>query len=1076
MPQPNHSEDNSHDHQSGRGRGGRQHGITMQDLKKQTAMRLAQEQHQQRSMVSRNPHNYHMKTPHSQPPTTPNTQHQFQYQGNHNSTSNNYYDYYQGQQQQYGYRHPVNLQRSSMTGDDHAKRQSPQQFHQHHQQRQPKFHSPKEAPRVHRQSYQAPPPQPAPPPPQTAQNTQLSSQSHKWQMDMQSETSSIRSYEYDCNASSASNVELTEAGSTISAGSGTRYPQNQQNRGAVSSLAIAAAAVTVEAGPVSPLPKTLFATNSNSRQSRPQPDALSVISGSSKGSSKGGASHASSAIIAGVSLSRPQQQQHHGQTKQRKQHKSSLSQALSSEQHQHPAPPQNSPPKNCNRQEHQQQQQQCCNAILDSQCNSPTPYSQNQQQHPNQGNSQKQQPQQPSQQPPQQHHHRGNSNQLQQQQHGGNQKHNKLPHGLTVHELKEMTRARLAAEAAAVEKQDHIVVLRQQQQKQQPSITEGSSCTTLRQSSPDKSPVPDTYQLNRVPLDGVTAQQTRSVTPQSGTPLPRQSPHSWQRRHVLSTTSNPSYQSPVKHQHTTPTYQQTQQEQRQLGLDALETTSVASFNSTLGSESGHSSSFLGAGLQPLSNSEDAMSFSRSWSYPTGSSIRDTAETPQQPLPQPPQDTPKGALSSFFDLPCGVGGLGPRRRLGSSPPGYHLEVPHEDRPLTVTEELSLPMFDTPPSQQRWGGSGGVGSVNQCSMRSETEAPTSPSNLERYQRMAVYKDPRSLLLENQYEQQMRVTTVTSSNQNQDLVLPPLSSSAANETDLPNWVAESVLVTQHGPLLSSLNDGKSASSDNLCSLQHNRQRSLTDYSNVSAENLTLMNNSTDMVFRGGIATPNSIGNPQPIGVPQPSSGQDSLFSPSYKSASESGEDPPAAAGGGWGAALHPIGNSLADLLRLPSHFGSLLNLGQSSPAVPQLDDSNLCGDVSQHSEAETEPTLASHFNFISRIDPEVVRRESAEKSTIFSNFFSRTESTVTATSSSSVNLNSNTCANPSDNHGKGQDCARATSTEPSLSPQAQVPAPAAQNNSSSKPHRNNRSSNKKKRDKNRRKRDNEHSRASS
>jgi hypothetical protein len=325
-----------------------------------------------------------------------------------------------------------------------------------------------------------------------------------------------------------------------------------------------------------------------------------------------------------------------------------------------------------------------------------------------------------------------------------------------------------------------------------------------------------------------------------------------------------------------------------------------------------------------------------------------------------------------------------------------------------------------------------------------------------------------LENQYEQQLRVTAVTSANQNQDLVLPPLSS-GANETDLPNWVAESVLVTQHGPLLSSLNDGKSASTDNLSSLQHNRQRSLTDYSNISAENLTLMNSATDMVFRGDITTPNSIGNPQPIGVPQPLSGQDSLFSPSYKSASGSGEDPPAA--GGWGAALHPIGNSLADLLRLPRHFGSLLNLGQSAPGVPQLDDSNLCGDASQHSEAETEPTIASHFNFISRIDPEVVQREPAEKTNIFSNFFSRTESTVTATSSSSVNLNTNTCDNPNSNHGKGNDCTKATSTEPS-SPQV----PAAQNNSSSKPHRNNRSSNKKKRDKNRRKRENEHSRASS
>lgn len=432
-----------------------------------------------------------------------------------------------------------------------------------------------------------------------------------------------------------------------------------------------------------------------------------------------------------------------------------------------------------------------------------------------------------------------------------------------------------------------------------------------------------------------------------------------------------------------------------------------------------------------------MSFSRSWSFPAGSS--NARDAPSEQV-----DTPKSS-SSFFDLPSGAtGSMGSRRRLGSSPPGFHLEVPPEDRPLS--DELSLPMFES-PTPQRWGAN---------SLQSNSDPvgvePVSPLHQERFHRPSPYKP-------NMHE------SLSNHDSSKDL--------NDDDTDLPNWVAESVLVGQTS-LASSLDGGRAISSDNLYSLQqNNRQRSLTDYSNISAESTTMQCASgSDNVFRNDIPLAHSSSVASIPIVASATSKQDGLFtSHSEGNVNETTDEqtqPPVA--NSWGAALNPIGHSLADLLRLPSHFGSLLNMSEDSPSL-DLDDSNLCGNIINYLDQEAESKLSSQFNFISRIDPEVDGthapvENNSMMSGAFGNFFSGHKTVPTADSSVTLPTHTNSSVFMG-NQPKEVNTPMPPSSHSNHSQSTPSPSPAKLQRSGGR--------HKKKRDKNRRKRESD-SRSSS
>ena len=255
-----------------------------------------------------------------------------------------------------------------------------------------------------------------------------------------------------------------------------------------------------------------------------------------------------------------------------------------------------------------------------------------------------------------------------------NQQHNqnKLPHGLTVQELKEMTKARLAAEAA-IEKNGRSM---------KPVKINGQGTTTYQRKK-DQS---EKRHQSRKSLQNSAA--SWHDDPQIEPNYSRQRSES---QHEQSTLKNvqhhaivsprqqidPQIFSPVKEAHFTYPgnlhrlpYGQIQDK----GIDSIDSGSVTSFNSTiaseyLGSETA-STSILGPSIHQ--SSSDDLLFPRSWSYPSGNNVI--------------HDETHKSLSGY-DFPEKTIHVGSaRRRLGSSPPGFHLEVAHEDRPFSVTEEL------------------------------------------------------------------------------------------------------------------------------------------------------------------------------------------------------------------------------------------------------------------------------------------------------------------------------------------------------------------------------------------------------
>mmetsp|Transcript_23660 Transcript_23660/g.55117 ORF Transcript_23660/g.55117 Transcript_23660/m.55117 type:complete len:698 (-) Transcript_23660:452-2545(-) len=314
---------------------------------------------------------------------------------------------------------------------------------------------------------------------------------------------------------------------------------------------------------------------------------------------------------------------------------------------------------------------------------------------------------------------KSNSSQLDSStQHGQASVKSKLPHGLTVQELKEMTKARLQAEAA--ERHEH--------EKQ-----------TMTVRFPQQ-PVTQSYQRNR---EHASAAQE---------PMNRESPQTFvHHQHQLETSSNDmprvvinkpppglgepgrgfsnqgvaEYPAPPKTGHNAPLptgppgfqsfpssgslsaggRSQDPTHWQQPKVDTWETASVASMNSTVGSE------YLGSEPAHPQQAEEPndISFARSRSY-QGVSGYNAGGIEKQPFESSSANTtPVSAGASFYDHSGGI--IPNRRRASTLSPRPALTHLLEDRPLLAgTQDLRIPSFEAsarnplpmrPQSQSEYG---------------------------------------------------------------------------------------------------------------------------------------------------------------------------------------------------------------------------------------------------------------------------------------------------------------------------------------------------------------------------------------
>lgn len=431
-----------------------------------------------------------------------------------------------------------------------------------------------------------------------------------------------------------------------------------------------------------------------------------------------------------------------------------------------------------------------------------------------------------------------------QKQRSGGAKQSKLPHGLTVHELKEMTKARLQAEAAErneqdidqeqhqqVQQQPGVMLVHQQhfQQHQSPKLSTAATASGVRENVVRQNQQPY-VQHRQNSMDSSASAPPAVLQPQSqGTgPIYRTLSHQALGDHLsssqppfvqnfaspgrpVSNSQQPQDRSGTNLQQqnqlfqTNSNRQRTESKEWKQPADAFETASVTSLNSTLGSEYLGSESAYSMGLggfQPHASAatlddNGSMPFGRSRSYPTGGSVGSATE-----LQQSYEVTPTSTVttsSSFFEASVG-GGPNRRRTATLSPPGLsHL---HEDRPLTIGgaggEDLSIPSFDAPQMNQLTAL---VNSVEICGSPPISRG-SSPANFRAYQNSGVIGGGLNDILGTHPSLAPKIAAPgeTGIEKPKDTILPlPLGNDRAFSSggmsmnaDLPNSVAESVLVT--------------------------------------------------------------------------------------------------------------------------------------------------------------------------------------------------------------------------------------------------------------------------------------------
>lgn len=271
----------------------------------------------------------------------------------------------------------------------------------------------------------------------------------------------------------------------------------------------------------------------------------------------------------------------------------------------------------------------------------------------------------------------------------------KLPHGLTVHELKEMTKARLQAEAAERHETEKHRQIRYDNQSIPPSDLESvpreamgnlmnsddhRSRVVQQQSktvSDSRGSVPSLVQVH--PLSAEQHQVARH--PPQVSPLPPGLQHGYNRQ----LNSNASPYAECRGQDIgCAVGNRNQQESK---MDTWETASVHSHNSTVASEYlGSESAF--SGYAPQAEEASGAPFGRSRSYPVGNGgFTGAPEMPSY------ENTPNSALTSpggsFFEVT--VGAAPNRKRASTLSPRPGLTLLHEDRPFFSEQELGMPTF-------------------------------------------------------------------------------------------------------------------------------------------------------------------------------------------------------------------------------------------------------------------------------------------------------------------------------------------------------------------------------------------------
>lgn len=744
LPQTSMRDDGMyHDHQD-RGRGIRQHGMTMEDLKKQTAIRLAEEHHQMRSgarqsQQTRQTRNHrHATQPQaqqafSQIPMSVHLQPQHEIRSNPLNRYKPMISHQENNNSEVLSGNPLHRNLQYMRKDQGTR--SSHQFHNQRPVEQPK-------PQMHQQSQQLHPYPDAQGMVNTLNTNNNGAYVGQRHAERFSETSSIHS-DYECGTS---NTEHNDVCSIISASSNTRlHPSNTHDIDAISNSSLQAAASKIKYP--SKQNKLHYMKNEvNGRRTSQNPvNPTGIISSASSHGNNRGSNTPTTMPVPSAVFSRPDHNQflNHRQQQETSGH-TYLNRQI--QQHQHYPP-----------------------VIQHT----------NRDHHPNISTT-----------PPMLHEEQNGMkvsslNRPIHQQHFNNQ--NKLPHGLTVHELKEMTRARLAAEAA-VEKGN----------QNSPSSTRHKSTNDVNRrvfpesSASSQGSRSQTNKRNKnknVPHSSITRQQQSQQQPVENS-------QSWQRNmthqeQLLLKPSqiahqhhqfNPSILNQGRESHMTQNdilYQFSHvNRQNRPHLDSMDSGSVTSFNSTIASEylgSEPMPSCLGPSIHQPSNDDD-MLFVRSWSYPSGNSTNNAVGD--------------GATSStsYFDSERGGNS---RRRLGSSPPGFQLEVAHEDRPFSVIDELILP--GTASTELAKGNR----TLDDLSQRSMDSFLSHSNKLQSFTTNFGNED-RSLVVGQDSSQRRSIGQESNvrNRQMEQQQFPPLQDGYVRGTssngELPNWVAESVLGT--------------------------------------------------------------------------------------------------------------------------------------------------------------------------------------------------------------------------------------------------------------------------------------------
>lgn len=432
-------------------------------------------------------------------------------------------------------------------------------------------------------------------------------------------------------------------------------------------------------------------------------------------------------------------------------------------------------------------------------------------------------------------HHVHHVHPMQQQQYAGNnmnqptdslqqqgQHHPKLPHGLTVHELKEMTRARLAVE------------------RNKPPAESTSTKEEGERGVPEM--IQKTYTEDTTGSSDNIWQRTTTTT-STGTNI-KNTRHL---QHTFSSSGGNSvgqHGSPVRQQHQQllPSSQSSTTVDSLLGkfvkpsnsdcggssaapvvvynrphLNSVDSGSVTSYN-TLGSEylasDSASLSFLGGGSSSNrnynqfsenhpNNQDDENFLFRSYSYPsnTNNNINSTTDLLLDHS-QYPEEISKSR--SFFEPSSS--NTPSRRRLGSSPPGF--KVAHEDRPLlrSVAEDLvEIPGLSLDRTIRHRGCTSTSNSGNlmndevsshksqgSCSVFSESTNFTKNTSSHHQHHHNDYASGILASVKSMPDDLENLTSNSTSLLSNEALHHSRNASLSGLNDLPNWVAESVLNT--------------------------------------------------------------------------------------------------------------------------------------------------------------------------------------------------------------------------------------------------------------------------------------------